>query len=190
MRFIDLQTLFISVNSETMKTNLSDIEQRFILHWGQMGVQWGINRTVAQVHALLYLSKVPLNAEEICERLGVARSNVSTSLRELMGWGIVHKVPKLGEKCDYFHSTHDVWDLARTIAAERKKREIDPTLSLLRSCLLDARADADAEAHTLQRLEAMTTFLDTACSAFDSLQKLPTPALKALLRFAKPSKPN
>lgn len=100
----------------------------------------------------------------------------------------MHKVPRLGEKCDYFHSTHDVWDLARTIATERKKREIDPTLSLLRSCLLDARADADAEPHTLQRLEAMTTFLDTACSAFDSLQKLPTPALKALLRFAKPNK--
>lgn len=167
-----------------MKTKtLTEIEQRFVLHWGQMGVQWGINRTVAQVHALLYLSPEPLNAEEICEALGVARSNVSTSLKELQGWGIVHKVPKLGDKRDHFASIQDVWELARVILNERKKREIDPTLSVLRSCVMDAKQDPETPAHSTKRLNELSGFLEAGSAWFDRMNRLPTPAVKAFMKL-------
>src|SRR5919206_582892 len=102
---------------------LSPIMQKFILHWGEMGSRWGINRTVAQIHALLYLSPKPLNAEEIAETLGVARSNVSTSLKELQAWGIVKLVHVVGDKRDHFESMKDVWEMFRIVLDERKKRE-------------------------------------------------------------------
>src|SRR5499425_2034899 len=106
---------------------MAPVTQRFVLHWGEMGARWGINRTVAQIHALLYLSPKPLNAEEIAETLGVARSNVSNSLKELQGWGIVRVVHVLGDRRDHFESIKDVWDIFRIVAEERKRREIDPT---------------------------------------------------------------
>src|SRR5438876_778835 len=112
--------------------DLSAIERRFILHWGEMGARWGINRTVAQVHALLHLSDHPLPADRIAEALGVARSNISTSLRELQGWGIVRAVHILGDRRVHFESTADVWELFRTILDQRKRREIDPTVDMLR----------------------------------------------------------
>src|SRR3989442_7896176 len=105
---------------------LSPVQQKFILHWGEMGTRWGINRTVAQMHALLFLSPRPLHAEEIAETLGVARSNVSTSLKELQGWGIVKLVHVLGDKRDHLDSLQDVCDIVRIVLDERKKREIDP----------------------------------------------------------------
>src|SRR5260221_1800781 len=114
---------------------LTPIQQKFILHWGEMGTRWGINRTVAQIHALLYISPKPLNAEEIAETLAVARSNVSTSLKELQGWGIVKMVHVLGDKRDHFESMKDVWELFRVVLDERKRREIDPTLAMLRECI-------------------------------------------------------
>lgn len=168
---------------------LSNIEQRFILHWGQMGVQWGINRTVAQVHALLYLAPEPLNAEEICEALGVARSNVSNSLKELQGWGIVHKVPKLGDKRDHFASISDVWELARVILNERKKREIDPTIGVLRSCVRDAKQDPDTPKHSAERLKELSGFLEAGSAWFDRMNRLPTPAVKALMKLGAPKSP-
>src|SRR6201987_4498648 len=113
-------------------TKLSPIQQNFILHWGEMGTRWGINRTVAQIHALLFLSPKPLNAEEIAQTLCVARSNVSTSLKELQGWGIVKLVHVLGDKRDHFESMKDVWEMFRVVLDERKRREIDPTLNMLR----------------------------------------------------------
>src|SRR4030088_550954 len=117
---------------------LSPVQQKFILHWGEMGTRWGINRTVAQIHALLFVSPKPLNAEDIAETLQVARSNVSTSLRELQGWGIVKLVHVLGDKRDHFESIKDVWDMFRVVLDERKKREIDPTVALLEECMSDA----------------------------------------------------
>jgi len=117
-----------------MKT-LTPTEQKYILHWGEMGARWGINRTVAQIHALLFLSPEPLNAEVIATTLGVARSNVSTSLRELQGWGIVRAVHVLGDRRVHFESTKNVWELFRTIVDQRKRREIDPTLETLRKAL-------------------------------------------------------
>ena len=107
--------------TETM-TQLSSVQQKFILHWGEMGTRWGINRTVAQIHALLFLSPQPLNAEQISETLGVARSNVSTSLKELQGWGIVKLVHVLGDKRDHFESMKDVWEMFRVVLDERKRR--------------------------------------------------------------------
>src|ERR1700751_4449876 len=119
-------------------TKLSPIQQNFILHWGEMGTRWGINRTVAQIHALLFLSPKPLNAEEIAQTLCVARSNVSTSLKELQGWGIVKLVHVLGDKRDHFESMKDVWEMFRVVLDERKRREIDPTIRVLRECIAEA----------------------------------------------------
>src|ERR1043166_595904 len=120
---------------------LSPVQQKFILHWGEMGTRWGINRTVAQIHALLYLSPQPLHAEEIAETLAVARSHVSTRLREVQGWGIVKLVHVLGDRRDHFESLKDVWELFRIVLDERKKREIDPTLSMLRECIAEGGKD-------------------------------------------------
>ena len=117
---------------------LSPVQQKFILHWGEMGTRWGINRTVAQVHALLYISARPLPADEIVEALSVARSNVSTSLRELEGWGIIKTTHALGDRRDHYESIKDVWEMFRIVLDERKKREMDPTLALLRECVEEA----------------------------------------------------
>src|SRR2546423_15661926 len=127
---------------------LSPVQQKFVLHWGEMGTRWGINRTVAQIHALLYLSENPLNAEEIAETLDVARSNVSTSLKELQGWGIVKLLHVLGDKRDHFESLKDVWEMFRVVLDERKRREIDPTLSILRSCIAEAEKDKATDHNT------------------------------------------
>src|SRR5205809_5478297 len=124
-------------------TTLGPVQQKFVLHWGEMGTRWGINRTVAQIHALLYLSPKPLNAEEIADTLGVARSNVSTSLKELQGWGIVKLTHVLGDKRDHFESIKDVWEMFRVVLDERKKREIDPTLKMLRECMAEAGKEKD-----------------------------------------------
>src|SRR5262245_39134049 len=130
------------------KAKLSSVQQKFILHWGEMGTRWGINRTVAQVHALLFISPKPLHAEHIQEALAVARSNVSTSLRELPSWGIIRMVHVLGDKRDHFESMKDVWEMFRVVLDERKRREIDPTLAMLRECITEAEKDADTDDYT------------------------------------------
>src|ERR1044071_4692166 len=139
--------------------NLTPIQQRFILHWGEMGVRWGINRTLAQIHALLYLSPRPLHAEEICETLGVARSNVSNSLRELQNWGVVKVVHLMGDRRDHFESMAGVWEMFRQVLDERKKREIDPTIEMLRQCTEAAAKEKDQVTH--DRLAAMREFFET-----------------------------
>lgn len=122
---------------------LTPVMRKFVLHWGEMGTRWGINRTVAQIHALLYLAPRPLHAEEIASLLTVARSNVSTSLRELQAWGVVRVVHVLGDRRDHFETLSDVWQMFRIIMDERKKREIDPTLALLEECVAEARQEAE-----------------------------------------------
>src|SRR5712692_10282374 len=133
--------------------NLSPVAQKFILHWGEMGARWGVNRTVAQVHALLYLSPRPLTAEEIAAALSVARSNVSTSLRELQSWGVVKIVHVLGDRRDYFESMKDVWEMARIVLDGRKQREIDPTLAALRECVVEAQKGDPADPYSKKRLQ-------------------------------------
>ncbi len=164
-----------------MKT-LSPVGQKFILHWGEMGTRWGINRTVAQIHALLFLSPRPLAAEEIAATLGIARSNVSNSLRELQNWGIVRVVHVLGDRRDHFESMKDVFDMFRVIIHERKKREIDPTLQVLQRCIVEAGKPKSADRYTRERLTDLLQFFELAETAYLQLEKLPT---TALLKLAK-----
>ena len=161
---------------------LSPVQQKFILHWGEMGARWGVNRTVAQVHALLYLSPAPLDAEAICDALQVARSNVSTSLRELQSWGIVHVVPVLGERRDHFTTTTDVWAMFQTILDERKKREIDPTLELLRQCVQEAEKSPRETPETRQRLRELHQMMDTLAGWYTQVRGLPQ---GAVIKFVK-----
>lgn len=161
---------------------LSPVEQKFILHWGEMGTRWGINRTVAQIHALLYLAPQPLHAEEIASTLAVARSNVSTSLRELQGWGIVKRVHVLGDPRDHFESMKDVWEMFRVVLDERKKREIDPTLAMLRTCIAEAEKDKETDEYTEDRLRDLAEFFETTTAWYDQIRQWPT---NALTKFVK-----
>ena len=161
--------------------NITPVHERFILHWGEMGVKWGINRTMAQIHALLYLSPKPLHAEEICEVLGVARSNVSNSLRELQNWDIIKVTHVMGDRRDHFESMKDVWEMFRRVVAERKKREIDPTVEVLREC---AEASAkEKDAFTQERLTAMRDFFETMSGWYDQIDALPTPAVIQFIKL-------
>jgi DNA-binding transcriptional regulator GbsR (MarR family) len=162
---------------------LTPIEQRFVLHWGEMGTRWGINRTVAQVHALLFVSPRALHAEEIATTLSVARSNVSTSLRELQGWGIVRVVHVLGDRRDHFESLKDVWEMFRIVAEERKRREIDPTLRVLQECVDELKKTGTGAAYTRERLEQMLEFLTTTSGLFEELVHMPTDTLKGMARL-------
>ena len=162
---------------------LSPTEQRFILHWGEMGTRWGINRTVAQVHALLFLSATPLHAENIAQTLAVARSNVSTSLRELQSWGIVRVVHVLGDRRDHFESLKDVWEMFQIICEQRKRREIDPTLAMLRAAVTDLERAGPAEAHARERLEEMLEFFETMTSLYDEVRRLPSGALRGFVKM-------
>jgi DNA-binding transcriptional regulator GbsR (MarR family) len=168
------------VNSKS--SGLAPVEEKFILHWGEMGTKWGINRTVAQVHALLYLAAKPLPADEISTTLSVARSNVSTSLRELQGWGIVRVVHVLGDRRDHFETLKDVWEIFRIVSEERKKREIDPTLRVLAECVQDAKG-GQGDAHTKERLEAMLEFLTAMTGLFEEILRMPTGALKSVVKL-------
>jgi DNA-binding transcriptional regulator GbsR (MarR family) len=147
-----------------------------------MGTRWGINRTVAQIHALLFLSPKPLNAEEIAETLSVARSNVSTSLKELQGWGIVRIVHVMGDRRDHFESLKDVWELFRQVLDERKRREVDPTLSILRDCVIEAEKAGAENKHTKERLTDLLDFMETTTTWYEQLRRMPT---GAMIKFVK-----
>jgi DNA-binding transcriptional regulator GbsR (MarR family) len=162
---------------------LTPIEQRFILHWGEMGTRWGINRTVAQVHALLFVSPKPLHAEAIANTLTVARSNVSTSLRELQGWGIVRVAHVLGDRRDHFESVKDVWEIFRIVSQERKRREIDPTLRVLQECVGELKKAGAGSTYTRDRLEEMLEFLTATSGLFEELVNMPAGALKGIARL-------
>jgi DNA-binding transcriptional regulator GbsR (MarR family) len=163
---------------------LNPVQQKFILHWGEMGTRWGINRTVAQIHALLYLSPKPLHAEEIAETLAVARSNVSTSLKELQSWGIVKLVHVLGDKRDHFESMKDVWEMFRMVLDERKRREIDPTLSMLRGCIGEAEKDKQTDKYTVDRLRELAGFFETTTAWYEQVRSWPRAALPKFVKVA------
>ncbi len=165
--------------------DLTPATQKFILHWGEMGNRWGINRTVAQIHALLYVAPQPLDAEEISQTLGVARSNVSTSLRELANWGIVRTVHVLGDRRDRFETMTDVWEMFQIVLTERKRREIDPTLALLEECVAEARGDGrngPADPLTHERLSELLDFFRTVSNWYEQVRMLPR---GAVVRFVK-----
>src|SRR6266700_1575933 len=169
--------------SEPTKNSLTPVAQKFILHWGEMGTRWGINRTVAQVHALLFLSPHPLPADEISDTLAVARSNVSTSLGELQGWRIVRVVHVLGDRRDHFESIKDVWEIFRIVSEERKRREIDPTLNVLDECVLELKANPQGDAYTRERLTDMLEFLTAMTGLFEEVLRMPAGALKGVLKL-------
>lgn len=161
---------------------LSTVQQKFILHWGEMGTRWGINRTVAQIHALLFISPKPLHAEDIADTLNVARSNVSNSLKELQGWGIVKRVHVLGDSRDHFESMKDVWEMFRVVLDERKKREIDPTMRMLRECIEAAEKDKETDEFTEQKLRDLHNFFETTTAWYVQVRQWPT---AAMIKFVK-----
>ncbi len=155
--------------------------ERFVLHWGDMGGTWGVNRTVAQIHALLYLSEAPLNAEDIQTQLGVARSNVSNSLKELLTYKVIRKHPIPGDRRDHFVAETDVWQVAKHIAAVRKAREIDPALDTLNDCLAAAAGDNRVTDEQIKRLREMQEFTATMDRWYVKMSSLPSTTLSRLV---------
>jgi len=154
---------------------------RFIINWGELGTAWGINRSVAQIHAVLFVSDRALSAEDIADALQIARSNVSASLKTLIGWGLVRRVPRFGDRRDYFIAESDVFEMARKIAAIRKAREFDPVTELLDACLRAARSEARASPDAIKRLSDLREFVSMLNKWYDEASALPKPQLLALL---------
>ena len=177
--------LLISVMTETTyeRQRLAPAVERFILHWGDMGGQWGVNRSVAQIHALLYLSERPAHAEEIAETLGIARSNVSNSLKELLGWKLIRRVPVMGDRRDHYEAETDLWEMVTRIAQGRKEREIDPAAAALRACLAEAEGDPRVSPVAMRRLGEMGRFLETVNRWYDQMISVPAPKIMALMRM-------
>lgn len=163
--------------------DLSPTIQKYILHWGEMGARWGVNRTVAQIHALLFLVNQPLNAEQIAETLNVARSNVSNSLKELQSWGLVRISHVAGDRRDHFLALQDVWAIFRVIVEERKKREIDPTLTVLRACAVEAESDPLLEHATKVKMEQVLEFLEMLSVTYDDYKHLPPATMQRFLKM-------
>lgn len=160
---------------------LDHVSQKFILHWGEMGSRWGVNRTVSQIHGLLFLSDRPMHAEEISDTLGVARSNVSTSLKELQSWGLVSIVHILADRRDHYMAHQDVTDIFKAVVEGRKRREIDPTLTVLRDCLL--QADASTPANVKRKLENVAQFMETLLRWYEDMKKLQTGSWLQLMKM-------
>jgi len=163
---------------------LAPAVEQIVLRWGDLGGQWGVNRSVAQIQALLFLSDRPLTAEDIAETLGLARSNVSNSLRELMTWKLIHRVPVLGDRRDHYIAETDLWQMATKVAQGRKTREIDPMVAAIR----DAMAQFDADGAGLsplakQRLRAMHEFVTTVDSWYQQMLQVPPETLMRLIRM-------
>lgn len=164
---------------------LSPAVAKYVLHWGEMGTRWGTNRTVAQIQALLYLSPEPLRADQIVEALSVARSNVSTSIRELQSYGLVRMTHILGDRRDYFESLHDVWELFRVIIEQRKQRELNPTLSMLRTTAAEVLEEDDTDPVTKERIQNMLRFVETTSDWYEQIREIPTPTLTKLMKLGQ-----
>lgn len=176
----------ISVMTEiTAKKKLPAVVERFILHWGDMGDEWGVNRSVSQIHGLLYLAEAPMTAEDIADTLGMARSNVSNSIKELLSWGLIRRVPILGDRRDHFEAETDIWEVAAKIAAGRKEREIDPALAALRACVSDAADDPAISPLASKRLKEMLTFTELVDRWYTQMLNVPRPRLVALIRLGE-----
>jgi len=162
--------------------NLPPLTQRFVLHFGEMGSRWGINRTVGQIYALLYVSAKPLNADEVGEALGFSRSNVSMGLKELQSWSLVKLIHQPNDRREYFQAPEDVWAIFRTLASERRKREIDPTLSMLRDALMEQPSTAD-DIHAQERMKLMHGFIEMMTDWLDEVQKMDSATLASLMKM-------
>lgn len=173
----------IHENKEIKAPPLPDAVERFILYWGDMGGQWGVNRSVAQIHALLYLSDRPLNAEEIAETLKIARSNVSNSLKELTGWKLIRRVPIPGDRRDHFVAETDLWEMVSRIAQGRKEREIDPAAAALRECVASASTDPKVDPVALARLQEMLNFIESINRWYEQMLRVPKSHLSTLIKM-------
>lgn len=162
--------------------DLNETTQKFIIHWGEMGSRWGINRTVAQIHALLYISPDPLTAEEISDTLAIARSTVSTGLRELQGWGIVKVIHVLGDRRDHFEIIGNVWEMFRVVLEERKRREMDPALEVLRETISELDQLDGEDSAVKEKMLEMYDLFETASELYDQVQTLPTETLLKLTK--------
>ncbi len=167
----------------SVESRLSPSVAKFVLHWGDLGGQWGVNRSVAQIHALLFISDDPLTAEDIAAKLSIARSNVSNSLRELLGWKLIHRVPIMGDRRDHFTAEADIWEMATRIAQGRKEREIDPAEAALKACQAEAQHDAQVSEQARQKIDDMLEFVTTMSRWHDEMLKVPKPALMALIQM-------
>ena len=164
---------------------LSPAVEKYVLHWGEMGTRWGTNRTVAQIQALLYLSPQPLRADQIVDALSVARSNVSTSIRELQSYQLVRMTHVLGDRRDYFESLHDVWELFRVIIEQRKQRELNPTLSMLRTAAEEVDLEKDTDPVTKERIRNMLVFVETTSDWYEQISDIPSSTLTKLMKLGK-----
>ncbi len=160
--------------------NLHPLSQAFVLHFGEMGSRWGINRTVGQIYAVLYISREPLTADDIVDRLGVSRSNVSMGLKELQSWRLVRLEHRPGDRRDFFSAPEDVWQIFKTLAEERQRREVDPTLSMLRDALLETAGSAD-DAYAQERMRRMHELIEQITDWFAEIRKLSPDTLQALM---------
>ena len=161
---------------------LTDVARQFVVHWGEMGSAWGVNRTVAQIHALLFFHGKPLHAEDIAETLGVARSNVSNSLKELQAWNLIRTSHTLGDRRDYFETSHDVWALFSTIVRERKEREFDPTTRMLKQ-LVNQPSFEQESPDVKDRVRETLKFMDALGSWSDEMLRLSPSTLEKVLRM-------
>jgi len=163
--------------------NLPAVIERFVLHWGDMGSEWGVNRSVSQIHALLYLSNRPLTAEEIADLLGLARSNVSTSIKELLAWSLIRRVPIKGDRRDHFEAETDLWEIVTRIVAGRKEREIDPAVATLQACVKAAEGDPTIDPVARRRLKEMLDFVETMDRWYAQMIAVPKPKIAALVQL-------
>jgi DNA-binding transcriptional regulator GbsR (MarR family) len=170
-----------------MPMMLPPLVQTFVLHFGEMGSRWGINRTVGQIYALLYVSDRPLHADEIAESLGFSRSNVSMGLKELQSWELVRLQHLPGDRREYFTTPEDVWAIFRTLAEQRRKREVDPTLSMLREALMQSPS-SPAEQHAQARMAAMHELIELTTTWFSDIQKLDEQTLRQLMKLGATAK--
>jgi DNA-binding transcriptional regulator GbsR (MarR family) len=176
------KTLSAMSNTPNTPRPLSPLVSSFVSHFGEMGSRWGINRTVGQIYALLYAAREPINADEIAEALGFSRSNVSIGLKELESWKLVRLSHKPGDRREYFSAPDDIWTIFRTLAEERRKREIDPTLSLLRDVMLESPTDPD-DRHAQARMKEMYQLITLMTNWFDDVQKLDAESLQQLMKM-------
>src|SRR5215831_7759791 len=152
---------------------LSPAMERYVLHWGEMGTRWGVNRSVSQIHALLYLVGKPLTAEDIAETLSIARSNVSTSLKELQNWNLIQVVTVLGDRRDHFEARSDNWEILMIITEQRKRREIDPTIEMLRQAVAETANDSETPAEVKERIASLLGFMETLTTWYEDVRRLP-----------------
>ena len=165
------------------KKKLPAVVERFILHWGDMGDEWGVNRSVSQIHGLLYLAEAPMTADDIADTLGMARSNVSNSIKELLSWNLIRRVPILGDRRDHFEAETDIWEVAARIAAGRKAREIDPAVAALKFCVAAANGDAKVHPVARKRLKDMLEFVETLEGWYAQMLTVPKSKLAGLIRL-------